>query len=584
MSQNQKPIERLIFSSFLEDDSETIQISSVIQKLLKMGFLEDDPRLSQVIHELQSFRSKIMNYEDFKQCIGKHICILRKILKHELIIPDFESFSGNIESIYEETKDDNWGAPAAYIPQLKRVNPEQYGVSVCTIDGQRYNIGDTKVDFSVQSCCKPINYGIALEELDEDNVHKYVGREPSGQSFNELTLNKEGKPHNPLINSGAIMTTSLIKNKSVLAERFEYIESVWSKLAGGIYKIGFSNPVYLSEKATADRNYALAYFMKETNENKKVGFPEDTDLEETLSLYFQCCSLEVNSEILSIVASTLANGGMNPFTGERIWSAATVKNVLSMMLMCGMYDYSGECAFKIGIPAKSGVAGAVMIVIPNVMGIVSWSPNLDSIGNSYRGTKFCESFGKKFNFHIFDNASDTTKINPTMNYYSSNKQNEFSELCLAAQMGDLDYLKKLYNSGVNMSQSDYDKRTALHLASCENHIDIVRFLIRVGEVQIDPRDRWDNTPYDEAVRLNHAEIMDLLKPSDVVVEPTMIYTPTLSTAEGASSTAKKRPTLSTADVAVSTAKKRPVTAKKPPVDSESLRMLSSRRKAWSDTH
>ena len=135
-------------------------------------------------------------------------------------------------------------------------------------------------------------------------------------------------------------------------------------------------------------------------------------------------------------------------------------------------------------------------------------------------------------------------------------------------MCDLDYLKKLYNSGVNMSQSDYDKRTALHLASCENHIDIVRFLIRVGEVQIDPRDRWDNTPYDEAVRLNHTEIMDLLKPSDVVVEPTMIYTPTLSTA----------------DVAVSTAKKRPVTAKKPPIDSESLRMLSSRRKAWADTH
>ena len=251
-----------------------------------------------------------------------------------------------------------------------------------------------------------------MEDLGEDEVHKYVGREPSGQAFNELTLNKDGKPHNPLINSGAIMTTSLIKNKSSLAERFEYITNIWSRLSGGIYKIGFNNSVYLSEKETADRNYALSYFMKEKNNKKKIGFPENTNLDTTLELYFQCCSVEVNVEILSIVASTLANGGINPFTGERIWSALTVKNVLSMMLMCGMYDYSGECAFKIGIPCKSGVAGAIMIVIPNVMGIATWSPVLDPIGNSYRGIQFCELFGKTFNFHIFDNLSDKTKENP----------------------------------------------------------------------------------------------------------------------------------------------------------------------------
>jgi Glutaminase len=153
-----------------------------------------------------------------------------------------------------------------------------------------------------------------------------------------------------------------------------------------------------------------------------------------------------------------------------------------------------------------------MIVIPNVMGIVTWSPNLDSIGNSYRGIQFCELFGKTFNFHIFDNSSDTTKLNPTINIYSSKKQNEFSELCLSAQMGDLNYLKKLYNSGVDMSQSDYDKRTALHLAVCENHIQIVRFLIVVAKVKIDIKDRWNNTPYDEAVRLNREEIISVFKP------------------------------------------------------------------------
>ena len=144
---------------------------------------------------------------------------------------------------------------------------------------------------------------------------------------------------------------------------------------------------------------------------KKTGFPENTDLNETLELYFQSCSIEVTSEILSIVASTLANGGVNPFTGKRVFSCDTVKNILSMMMMCGMYDYSGEFAFKIGIPSKSGVAGAIMIIIPNVMGIVTWSPQLDSIGNSSRGIEFCK-FGKTFNFHIFGNVVNERSDKP----------------------------------------------------------------------------------------------------------------------------------------------------------------------------
>ena len=508
----QIPIEKRFFLSFINDDTDSIQISKVLDKIEKMGFLKDDPRLIAIRNNFKSLNpSTTMNYEEFKYCIENNICILHKIFKHELIIPNFKHFTDKIKTIYESTKENDHGDVASYIPQLKRVNPDQYGISVCTVDGQRYNIGDTHVDFTVQSCCKPINYGIALEELGEEKVHQYVGREPSGQAFNELTLNKDGKPHNPLINSGAIMTSSLIKNTSPLAERFEYIMDVWTKLSGGIYKIGFNNSVYLSEKETADRNYALAYFMKETNEQKKIGFPEDTELENTLELYFQCCSIEINTEILSIVASTLANGGINPFTGERVWSPSTVKNVLSIMLMCGMYDYSGECAFKIGIPSKSGVAGAIMIVIPNVMGIVSWSPALDSIGNSYRGIQFCEQFGKTFNFHIFDNIYDTTKYNPLEDFYSSKNQNEFSELCLSAKQGDLEHLKKLFNMEVDMGQADYDGRTALHLASCEGHTDIVRFLLTVGKVKKNPMDRWKRTPQDDAKENNYTEIEELLK-------------------------------------------------------------------------
>jgi glutaminase len=493
------PIEKRFFLTFVEDDDTTIQKQKIIDHLISQGFLEDDPRVQQLYRNFKVLvKTNSVNYDEFKYCIANHICILKKIFRYECIIPRFPPFCNQIRSLYDESFSCLSGKNADYIPQLSRVNPDQYGISICTIDGQRHNIGDTSVEFSVQSCCKPINYAIALENLGEEHVHTYVGREPSGQSFNELLLNKIGKPHNPLINSGAIMTTSLLYPDKDLAERFESIINVWTKLCGNLYKVGFNNPVYLSEKKTADRNYALAHFMNETNENKPIGFPPQTNLNETLELYFQCCSIEVTTEILSIVAATLANGGINPFTGEKVFTPKTVQNVLSMMLTCGMYDYSGEFAFKIGIPAKSGVAGAIMIVIPNVMGIATWSPRLDDIGNSKRGIEFCKLFGSMFNFHIFDNLSDTTKINPIIDTYTTESIHQFSELCMAAQQGDLEYLKFLFNKEIDLNQCDYDGRTALHIAVCENNESIVKFLIQIGKVNQMKKDRWNHAAKDEA--------------------------------------------------------------------------------------
>ena len=492
------PIEKRFFLSFIEDDENNIQKKKIIKKLHDNGFYEDDPRLSQFFNNLKIFiKGDNIQYEEFKYCVENHIYILQKILRNECIVPQFNKFTKEIEIIYEKTISCKGGNNADYIPQLSRINPEQYGISVCTIDGQRYNIGDTEIDFTVQSCCKPINYGIALENLGEEYVHKYVGREPSGQAFNELLLNKKGNPHNPLINSGAIMTTSMLFPEEELSSRFEKLIDVWHKLSGGLYKIGFNNSVYLSEKKTADRNYALSYFMQEINENKPVGFPENTDLNETLELYFQSCSIEVNTRILSIVAASLANGGTNPFTGVQIFSPETVKNILSVMLTCGMYDYSGEFAFKIGIPAKSGVAGAIMIVVPNVMGIAIWSPRLDKIGNSERGIQFCKEFGKKFNFHIFDSLNNQTKINPLSEKYNDDNTHIFYELCMCAKEGDLEHLKILFNRGIDFNQSDYDGRTALHIAVCENNEEIIKFLINTAKVNINKKDRWNKTPKDE---------------------------------------------------------------------------------------
>ena len=165
-----------------------------------------------------------------------------------------------------------------------------------------------------------------------------------------------------------------------MADRFDYVLQRWGQAAGGTMP-GFSNPTYLSERKTADRNFALGYFMRE-----KGAFPEGTDLVETLEFYFQCCSLELTAEAMSVVAATLANGGVCPLTGERVFQSGTVRKCLSLMSSCGMYDFSGEWAFRVGLPAKSGVSGVIMIVVPNVMGLVCWSPRLDENGNSVRGS------------------------------------------------------------------------------------------------------------------------------------------------------------------------------------------------------
>lgn len=320
-----------------------------------------------------------------------------RLLKGQLVIPDFQDFTSEISRIYEEVRPNTEGKVATYIPQLARVNPLQFAVSVCTIDGQIFSIGDYETFFCVQSGCKPINYCLIQEEHGEEKVHQYIGKEPSGHTFNTLSLNEKNLPHNPLVNAGAIMACSLLKNNLGSADRFDYLMGQWQALCGNLVTPRFNNAVYLSEKSTSDRNYAIGHFIRE-----KHVFPEGIDLDDILEFYFQCCSIEMNTKAMAVVAGTLADAGICPLTNTSIWRANHVKNCLSLMSTCGMYDFSGEFAFSIGLPAKSGVSGVLYVVVPNVMGICIWSPPLDPIGNSVRGLDFCNRLIERFNFHTFD--------------------------------------------------------------------------------------------------------------------------------------------------------------------------------------
>eukprot|EP00026_Physarum_polycephalum_P004566 Phypoly_transcript_04588.p1 GENE.Phypoly_transcript_04588~~Phypoly_transcript_04588.p1 ORF type:complete len:601 (+),score=91.42 Phypoly_transcript_04588:309-2111(+) len=322
--------------------------------------------------------------------------LLSRTLRDELVIPNWAAFCTEVEKIFEDCRGIMDGENANYIPELANVDPKSFALAIVTVDGQILELGDCHVDFSIQSTGKPLQYSICAENIGMDEIHQYVGQEPSGVAFNAFSLNEEKKPHNPLINAGAIMTSSLICPELDMPQRFKFIIQRLSELAGDA-KVTFSQPIYLSEKSVAHRNFALAHFMK-----SEGGFPPKVDILEAVDFYFQVCSCEVNCTTMAGIASTYANLGRSPLSNKKVLSGEVVKNTIQLMYTCGMYDYSGEWACKVGVPAKSGVSGVLMVVIPDKLGLAIFSPKLDKHGNSVRGVEFCKRFVKKFNWSMFD--------------------------------------------------------------------------------------------------------------------------------------------------------------------------------------
>lgn len=417
-----------------------------------------------------------------------------------LEICKFNELKEIINCIYEEVKKDNIGNVADYIPQLKNVNDALFGIVFVSVDGQVIEIGDTDSIFCVQSCSKPINYGIALDELGKDVVHNYVGKEPSGKNFNELCLNEDNLPHNPLINSGAIMTTSLLYKNLETSERFEKVYNYWKNLTCNTH-LSFNNSVYLSEKDSADRNYCLGYMMQEKKSflgmNKNISINNKrnwniNDLKNNLELYFQFCSIESNLLGMGLLAATLSNGGIHPWSYKKIFSDNTVKNILSIMSSCGMYDYSGEWNYEIGIPAKSGVSGLIYAIIPGLGGIATYSPRLDKLGNSYRGVNFFKKLSTKINIHKYENKNNLDLL--SISRFENNNIKMLNYLLLdGCYTNNIDLVKECLSKGCDINFQDYDKRTALHIAFDEGNQKIINYLLENG-ANINLKDRWNKTP------------------------------------------------------------------------------------------
>lgn len=304
-------------------------------------------------------------------------------------VPDY------LQQILDECGGDTSGATADYIPELAAADPDLLGVCLSTIDGTRYEAGDAEVAVSIQSISKPFAYALAIAEHGLDHVLQRVGVEPSGEAFNELSLERDsGRPLNPMINAGALTTHALIGPPDADAEqRFELVRQGLSAFAGRELEV--DEAVYSSELDTAYRNIAIANMLR------SYGVIDHEPMD-VVAGYTRQCSVLVTSRDLAAMAATLANGGVQPSTGEQVVERSVVRQVLSVMMTCGMYDAAGDWMSTIGFPAKSGVSGGILGVLPGQVGIATLSPRLDAHGNSVRGVQLCSRMSSDMGMHIME--------------------------------------------------------------------------------------------------------------------------------------------------------------------------------------
>ncbi|GIG53311.1 glutaminase A [Demequina activiva] len=305
-----------------------------------------------------------------------------------------------LEHIVEQCGDAG-GEVASYIPELADADPDQFALALATVDGHVYTVGDPEARYSIQSISKPFTYALALQDRGIAAVDESIDVEPSGDAFNEISLASDtGRPRNPMINAGAITAASLVEGETA-PERFERVLDWYGQFAGRELEIDES--VYRSELVTAHRNRAIAHMLREFE--VLTGDPEDT-----LDQYVRQCSVSIDTRDLALMAATLANGGVQPRTGARVLEPRNVERVLSVMATCGMYDSAGDWISAVGMPAKSGVSGGIIAVLPGQVGLAVFSPRLDAHGNSTRGVTVCERMSEDMEMHLMHvgRASSTT--------------------------------------------------------------------------------------------------------------------------------------------------------------------------------
>lgn len=313
------------------------------------------------------------------------------------VAPREEQLKAAVNEAYGMFKNDATGKNADYIPYLAHVDSKLFGIAVVTTDNRSYTLGDINYSFSIQSISKVFTLALAMQEQGPDKVFEKIGNEPTGRPFNSVVAVVDMPSHtgNPLVNAGAIATTSLVSGSSA-NEKWNKILAFYSAAAGE--KLSLIDEVYQSEAATNQGNRALAALLLKYDHIY-------SDPLESVDIYTKQCSVGVNVKQLAQMGATLANNGINPVTGTRVLKSEDIPEILSAMTMAGLYDGSGGWAWHVGLPAKSGVGGGILAVVPGKGAIAVFAPPLDEAGNSVKAQKVITYVTKKLDINLFSPGS-----------------------------------------------------------------------------------------------------------------------------------------------------------------------------------
>ena len=400
------------YATIDEDKDGRIWSWELLNTLGRAGIMPDDPRVRAALDGVRDAAGRPaitpysqpvqIDFDTFAE-VAQH-AVIQRTLTGELAVPadEFEEFAHAVERIHTDLLDERSGAPADYIPTLRDADPEKFGIAICTADGQVFSIGDTADEFSVQSTSKPFSYAIALEQLGAEEVHRWIGQEQSGGPFNDplLSLGRDGRPHNPMINAGAIGTLALVDSGKGLSDRLTTVQGAWTAMTGDRPQL--HGPTFAAERDTGFGNVAFANALAKTGKLYGAGPTDRRAPEDATEFYTMVCSLTMNTERLARAGATLASGGVAPLSGKQVFSPETAARVLSVMGHSGMYNDSGQFSNQVGLPAKSGVSGNVLMVVPSKrMAVVVFSPRLDAVGNSVRGVEVCKRLVNEFGLHPY---------------------------------------------------------------------------------------------------------------------------------------------------------------------------------------
>ncbi|MBC3916160.1 glutaminase [Undibacterium sp. CY18W] len=295
--------------------------------------------------------------------------------------PDYTAI---LETIFAEVQPLlSQGKVASYIPELSKVSAQHFGMAVHCLDGSTYSIGDGGQKFSLQSVTKLFALALAFAR-EGDAIWERVGREPSGNPFNSLVQleYEKGKPRNPFINAGALVMTDILSGRFVQSD---IAVLQFARTIAGENSVDFDMAVAQSERMTAHRNYAIAHLMKDFGNLHNP-------VKAVIDSYCRQCSITMTCAELAKAGSFLANHGTIPWSGLQILDPSSAKRLNALMLTCGTYDAAGDFAYRVGLPAKSGVGGGILALVPGELAVAVWSPGLDATGNSLAGTYALERF------------------------------------------------------------------------------------------------------------------------------------------------------------------------------------------------